>query len=73
MTKRLIDSNYKELTEEERKKEYKARLKAQKEEMMNKLLNSEQRKLYEDFLEKDHELYMEWEDRVMGRVKKNKE
>ena len=59
--------------EEEGKKEYKARLKAQKEEMMNKLLNSEQRKLYEDFLEKDHELYMEWEDRVMGRVKKNKE
>ncbi len=58
--------------EEEGKKEYKARLKAQKSEMMDKLLNDHQRELYESYQKKDHEMYMEWEDRVMGRVKKNK-
>lgn len=57
--------------EEEGKKEYKARLAQQKQELMDKLLTEEQRKLYEQFLEIDHQQYQEWEDRVMGRVKKS--
>ena len=38
--------------------------------MIQKLLTSEQQSLLKEYMQKDHEAYMEWEDRVMGRVKK---
>lgn len=59
--------------EEESKKEYKQRLKVQKEEMMAKLLDAEQLKLYEEYLKEDQRQYKEWEDLVMGRIKKDEE
>ena len=64
------DMVFLEKGEEEKKSDYKARLKAQKEEMIQKLLNPEQQALLKEYMQKDHEAYMEWEDRVMGRVKK---
>ena len=38
--------------------------------MIQKLLNPEQQALLKEYMQKDHEAYMEWEDRVMGRVEK---
>lgn len=64
------DMVFLEKGEEEKKSDYKARLKAQKDEMIQKLLTSEQQSLLKEYMQKDHEAYMEWEDRVMGRVKK---
>lgn len=64
------DMVFLEKGEEEKKSDYKARIKAQKEEMIQKLLNPEQQALLKEYMQKDHEAYMEWEDRVMGRVKK---
>ena len=64
------DMVFLEKGEEEKKSDYKARLKAQKDEMIQKLLNPEQQALLKEYMQKDHEAYMEWEDRVMGRVKK---
>lgn len=62
-----FDMPYLEKGEEEGKKEYKGRLKVQKDEMVNKLLTKEQQDLLKAYQEKDQEAYLEWEDRVMGR------
>lgn len=40
--------------------------------MIQKLLNPEQQALLKEYMQKDHEAYMEWEDRVMGRVKRSR-
>ena len=57
---------------EEGKKEYKARLKAQKDEMSKKLLDDEHVALLTEYQKEDFAAYKEWEDRVMGRVKVKK-
>ena len=53
--------------EQESKREYKARLRAQREEMAARLLTPDEQSLYADYLKKDRELYRLWEDRVTGR------
>lgn len=52
---------------EESKGDYKKRIKSQKEEMINHLLNKQEQELLQKMLEIDKEAYQEWEDRVMGR------
>ena len=66
------DMPYLEKGIEEGKKEYKARLKAQKDEMSKKLLDDEHVALLTEYQKEDFAAYKEWEDRVMGRVKVKK-
>lgn len=66
------DMPYLEKGIEEGKKEYKARLKAQKDEISKKLLDDEHVALLTEYQKEDFAAYKEWEDRVMGRVKVKK-
>ncbi|MGN1280774.1 MAG: DNA polymerase III subunit epsilon [Succinivibrio sp.] len=55
--------------EEEGKKDFAKRLAEQKAMMVDKLLDDTQKELLRVYKQKDHEAYIEWEDRVMGRKK----
>ncbi len=63
------DMPYLEKGEDESKGDYKKRLKAQKLEMMDKLLNKEQQEMLKAYQEKEQKAYKEWEDRVLGNTK----
>ncbi len=54
---------------EEGKKEFAARQKAQKEEMLSKLLASDERELLAAYLEEDHQKQLQWEYRVQNGIK----
>ncbi|MGN0894891.1 MAG: DNA polymerase III subunit epsilon [Succinivibrio sp.] len=55
--------------EDEGKKDFAKRLAEQKAMLIDKLLSDEQKELLRVYKQKDHEAYVEWEDRVMGRKK----
>lgn len=55
--------------EDEGKKDFAKRLAEQKAVLIDKLLSDEQKELLRVYKQKDHEAYVEWEDRVMGRKK----
>ena len=63
------DMPFLEKGEDESKGDYKKRLKAQKLEMMDKLLNKEQQEMLKAYQEKEQKAYKEWEDRVLGNTK----
>ncbi|MDY5734079.1 MAG: DNA polymerase III subunit epsilon [Succinivibrio sp.] len=63
------DMPYLEKGEDESKGDYKKRLKEQKLEMMDKLLNKEQQEMLKDYQEREQKAYKEWEDRVLGNTK----
>ena len=63
------DMPYLEKGEDESKGDYKKRLKEQKLEMMDKLLNKEQQEMLKAYQEREQKAYKEWEDRVLGNTK----
>ena len=63
------DMPYLEKGEDESKGDYKKRLKEQKLEMMDKLLNKEQQEMLKVYQEREQKAYKEWEDRVLGNTK----
>ena len=63
------DMPYLEKGEDESKGDYKKRLKEQKFEMMDKLLNKEQQEMLKAYQEREQKAYKEWEDRVLGNTK----
>lgn len=63
------DMPYLEKGEEEDKKSYKARLKEQKNMMLEKLLTPEQRQMLKAYQDEEYKAYKEWEDRVLGNTK----
>ena len=63
------DMPYLEKGEDESKGDYKKRLKEQKLEMMDKLLNKEQQEMLKAYREREQKAYKEWEDRVLGNTK----
>ena len=63
------DMPYLEKGEDESKGDYKKRLKEQKLEMMDKLLNKEQQEMLKAYKEREQKAYKEWEDRVLGNTK----
>ena len=63
------DMPYLEKGEDESKRDYKKRLKEQKLEMMDKLLNKEQQEMLKAYQEREQKAYKEWEDRVLGNTK----
>ena len=63
------DMPYLEKGEDESKGDYKKRLKEQKLEMMDKLLNKEQQEMLKAYQEREQKAYKDWEDRVLGNTK----